>query len=198
MTRTLTRLLAAAAVGAALAACSVTAPPASTPTPPAGTSTPAAPSTQGVAWPVAVEVPAIGASSTLIRLGVDPDGTIAEPPETEPEQAGWYEHSPVPGQSGPAVILGHINGDGRPGVFVDLASIGPGDQVFVYLADGTRVAYTITRLQQVAKDDFPTAEVYGDTAGPEIRLISCGGVFDPDSGHYSDNLIAYGTQAELG
>ncbi|MGI9063884.1 MAG: sortase domain-containing protein [Pseudonocardiaceae bacterium] len=43
---------------------------------------------------------------------------------------------PVPGEVGPAVILGHVNG-GEDGVFVRLHELGPGDEVDVVRADGT-------------------------------------------------------------
>ncbi|MDQ4130605.1 MAG: class F sortase, partial [Actinomycetota bacterium] len=45
--------------------------------------------------------------------------------------------------------------------------------------------------ERVAKEAFPTARVYGNTPGPELRLITCGGVFDSTSGHYRDNVIVY-------
>lgn len=37
--------------------------------------------------------------------------------------------------------------------------------------------------------EFPTARGYANTAGPELRLITCAGDVDPDSGDYSDNVI---------
>jgi hypothetical protein len=38
---------------------------------------------------------------------------------------------------------------------------------------------------------LPTALVYGDTAGPALRLVTCGGSFDRASGHYRDNVIVF-------
>jgi hypothetical protein len=35
--------------------------------------------------------------------------------------------------------------------------------------------------------------VYGPTNEPELRLITCGGAFDPATGHYRDNVIAFAT-----
>jgi hypothetical protein len=39
------------------------------------------------------------------------------------------------------------------------------------------------------KDEFPTKRVYGNTDHAALRLISCGGPFDRESGHYRDNII---------
>jgi len=33
--------------------------------------------------------------------------------------------------------------------------------------------------------------VYGNTQGSELRLITCGGEFDPDNNYYSDNVVVY-------
>ena len=46
-------------------------------------------------------------------------------------------------------------------------------------------------LQKVAKDTFPTAAVYGKSAYPSLRLITCGGPFDRATGHYVDNIVVY-------
>jgi len=45
--------------------------------------------------------------------------------------------------------------------------------------------------ERVAKNKFPTAEVYGPVPGPVLRLITCGGTIDPATGHYRDNVIVY-------
>ena len=43
------------------------------------------------------------------------------------------------------------------------------------------------------KERFPTAQVYSDTRGPEIRLVTCGGDLDRQASSYLSNVIAYGT-----
>jgi hypothetical protein len=144
-----------------------------------------------------VEIPSIGAASTLIPVGLTPDGTMAVPPVTEPLQAAWYSLGPRPGEVGPAVIVGHVDGvidgrKGRPGVFYYLDKLAPGDLIYVDREDGSRPAFVIYAVESYPKDAFPTGRVYGDTPGPEIRLITCGGVFDRDAGHYEENVVAFG------
>ena len=41
-------------------------------------------------------------------------------------------------------------------------------------ADGGRLTFEVTKVDQVAKE-FRTEAVYGDTPAPELRLITCGG-----------------------
>ncbi|WP_020422820.1 class F sortase [Amycolatopsis sp. ATCC 39116] len=141
--------------------------------------------------PEALDVPRIGARSTLVPLGLNADETIEVPPVTQPMQAGWYRLGPSPGEPGPAVVLGHVDGGGRPGIFHRLKELVPGDEVVVSRKDGSTVTFAVTRVEQIDKDEFPTEAVYGDTAGPELRLITCGGSFDRAARSYRDNIIVY-------
>jgi sortase (surface protein transpeptidase) len=143
----------------------------------------------GVAAPAAVDIPAIGASSTLISLGLDADGRMVVPDTAG--QAAWYEPGVRPGETGPALITGHVDYAGEPGVFGRLDELTEGGEVLVTLEDGRRLSFVVYRVQQVSKAAFPWGEVAADTAGPELRLITCGGGFDRSAGHYRDNVIAY-------
>ena len=151
----------------------------------------ATPASSGLARsaPVRVQVDAIGIDSGLVDLGLAPDGTLEVPEEGFP--AGWFTGAPTPGQTGPAVLVGHVDWDGAPGVFHRLRELRRGDEVVVTRADGTVAVVAVVRVDQFAKDDFPTDEVYGDIDHAGLRLITCGGSFDAASGHYVDNLVAY-------
>jgi sortase (surface protein transpeptidase) len=191
------RLGAAAVLVAALVAgCG--SPPSSDPRPVPGTSTtttttPGAPA--AVAEPVEVTIPAIDATSSLVGLGLNEDQTVRVPPVEEPMQASWFTGAPKPGEPGPAIVLGHVNGGGQAGIFHRLHELAAGDEVLIRRADGTTVRFVVSRVDRVPKDDFPTDQVYGNTQGPELRLITCGGVFDREEHSYVDNVIVYATVA---
>ncbi|GAB2981514.1 class F sortase [Saccharothrix stipae] len=141
--------------------------------------------------PVEVNVPKIAARSSLIPLGLNPDETVEVPPVSQPMQAGWYVHARAPGEPGPAIILGHVDGNSQPGIFHRLRELVVGDEVEVSRADGSTLRFRVDAVEQVAKERFPTDAVYGDTPGPELRLITCGGTFDRTGGSYLDNIIVY-------
>jgi len=151
-----------------------------------------------VAMPVSLTIPAIGVKAKVITLGLASNGSLNTTPlDGQPQaldDAGWYTGSSRPGAVGPAVIAGHINYDGA-GVFEDLDQLHPGDLVYVTRVDGSTVEFRVTRLQSTLKTDFPTGGVYGDTPDAELRLITCGGTFDPATGHYLSNTIVYATEA---
>lgn len=193
------RLGAGVLLGVALALTACTAPgpttgPATPPPPASGTTTsPPAPTLAAPARvdPAEVVIPKIGARSTLVPLGLNPDETIEVPPVEQPMQAGWYVHARAPGEPGPAIILGHVDGNSQPGIFLRLKELAPGDGIDVTRADGSTVRFAVVRVDQVPKERFPTDAVYGDTPDPVLRLITCGGVFDRSARSYQDNVIVY-------
>ncbi|KOT42628.1 hypothetical protein ADK41_07375 [Streptomyces caelestis] len=140
--------------------------------------------------PVGLEIPAIGVDTPVIRLGLAPDRTVQVPPVTAHDRAGWYRHSPTPGQIGPSVILGHVTvGRHGDGVFRHLARLRPGDGIVARLENGTAAVFAVDSVRTVAKADFPTDAVYGDVGRPELRLITCGGPRTGDE--YRDNVIVF-------
>jgi sortase (surface protein transpeptidase) len=171
-----------------------TRPVAAFPTPTGPIAAPAeAAQTHPVAEPVELTIPAIDVSTRLIHLGLTATGALQVPPTTA--IAGWYTGSPRPGAIGPAIIDGHIDSYRGPGIFFRLVDLRTGDRVYVRQADGTLVVFRVVRVQMYLKNHFPTQAVYGSTPDAELRLITCGGVFDPARGSYLSNVVVYAVEA---
>ncbi|MEU8729105.1 class F sortase [Streptomyces tendae] len=194
------RALAAAALAALLAGCGGGQGDGdAAPGRPAATKDTAAPSAPAPAKPVrplarsvpvGLRIPALGVDTPVMGLGLAADGTVQVPPVTDDDRAGWYRHSPTPGQVGPSVLLGHVTvGRYGDGVFRDLARLHRGERIEARLENGTAAEFTVTAVRTVAKAGFPTEDVYGDVAGPELRLITCGGPRDGEE--YRDNVIVF-------
>jgi sortase (surface protein transpeptidase) len=145
--------------------------------------------TRQVAAPVSLTIPVIGVSTRLIRLGLTAAGALQVPSSTS--VAGWYTGSPRPGAIGPAVIAGHIDSYLGPGIFFRLVELRRGDRIYVRRADGTLAVFRVTDVHMYAKDAFPTRAVYGPTPDAELRLITCGGVFDSARRSYLSNVVVY-------
>jgi hypothetical protein len=142
--------------------------------------------------PVSVAIPAIGVRSRLLRLGLNPDGTIQVPSlVTSADQAAWYKYSATPGQPGTAVIEGHVDSYHGPAVFFRLGALRPGNRIDVTLADGVTAVFRVTGVREYAKDEFPAKVVYGPADYPALRLITCGGDFDPATGHYLSSVVVF-------
>ncbi|WP_186526095.1 class F sortase [Leekyejoonella antrihumi] len=153
---------------------------------------PQGPAALAASRPTQLSIPAIGVSSGLITLGLNKDGTLQVPAGNAVDHAGWFTGSPTPGQDGPAVILGHVESQrSGPSVFFRLGALKPGDTVSVKRADGKTVHYTVYKVQSYPKTAFPTVAVYGNTADPQLRLITCSGDLNKAGSHHLDNTVIY-------
>lgn len=150
---------------------------------------PAAPAARSSATPVSVSIPAIGVQSDLEDLHRGSAGELDPPVDWD--SAGWFSDGIVPGEVGPAVIAGHVDSPTAAAVFFRLDELVAGDEIHVAMSDGTTRTFTVDRSERAAKSAFPTSDVYGTTPTAQLRLITCDGVFDTATGHYTDNLIVF-------
>jgi sortase (surface protein transpeptidase) len=141
--------------------------------------------------PTQLRIPSINLSAPLAAVGLKTDGSLDVP--SDPTMAGWYQNSPTPGEIGPSIIDGHVDRVGGIAIFWRLRELQPGDQIQINRADGTTVTFKVTDLQQFPQDNFPTKQIYGNLDYAGLRLITCGGVFNTETHHYSDNIVIFGT-----
>jgi hypothetical protein len=176
---------------------STPAPSAGTPAPRAGTPAPAREPRSRIgaflpaSAPTVLDIPSVGIRSTnFVDLQVAEDGTLDVPGSAD--EVGLYADGPTPGQLGPAVLGAHVDSTEGPGIFYQLGAVEKGDKIVVTREDKTRVTFTVDKVAVYPKDEFPTEEVYyGSFERPEIRLVTCGGPFDPVD-HYLGNVIVFG------
>lgn len=151
---------------------------------------PAAPT----APPTTLTIAAIGVTSPVDQVGLNPDRTMEVPAQGSPgyDHAAWYRFSVAPGLQGPSVIIGHVDSRAEgPSVFYALGRLRPGDRAEVGRADGVTVTFEVVDVRRFPKEAFPTDLVYGPTPGPELRLITCGGTFDAGARSYEDNTVVF-------
>jgi hypothetical protein len=153
--------------------------------------TPAVAGSAHVSPPVSLTIPVIGVRAHIIHLGLTKSGALQVPGTTA--VAGWYTGSPPPGAIGSSIIAGHVDSYVGPGVFFYLRQLRPGDRVYVRQKDGRLAVFSVNSVHEYAKIDFPTLKVYGATPTSQLRLITCGGTFDPQTGHYLSNVVVYAT-----
>ncbi|SIM64307.1 class F sortase [Micromonospora cremea] len=176
----------------------VTADPARPPRPPADapTRTHPAPDLAPLprAAPVRVQIPAIGVRAEVVPVGADAAGVLEVPPLDRPTLAGWYRHGVSPGETGNAVVVGHVDSPAGPAVFFDLGRLRAGQEIQITRADARVTTFTVDGVRSYPKDHFPTTLVYGSADIAGLRLITCGGRFDAGTGNYVDNIVVFATR----
>lgn len=140
--------------------------------------------------PVGIDIPSIGVRTrNFVDLDQDAKGVLEVP--TDYSSVGWYTGGTSPGQLGPAILVGHVDSKNGPAIFYKLGALKPGAKVKVARKDGSTATFQVDRIRTFDKNKFPTNEIYGATDRAELRMITCGGTFDPKTGHYDQNVIAF-------
>jgi LPXTG-site transpeptidase (sortase) family protein len=141
--------------------------------------------------PVHIDIESINVHAPVGSLGTAADGTVQVPPINKPNLTGWYRGSVTPGQTGNAVIIGHVDSNtAGAAVFYRLGDLKRGDQVVVTRQDQSVAVFRVYGVGTFAKSKFPTNLVYGPNTKPELRLVTCGGAFDVKHNAYLANIVA--------
>jgi len=174
-----------------------------------GPSTP--PSSTADVIPLGIRIPAIKVNNRqFMQVGLAPDRSLEVPPVNQPQLTGWYKDSRLPGEGPPdgctfasgcvgsSVLIGHVNGNGKDGVFAKLAQLKTGALIEVDRSDDKTAVFKVTKTQVLDKSAFPTRAVYGDVANPQLRLITCGpGKYNAQRRSYDEQTITFATLVEL-
>jgi sortase (surface protein transpeptidase) len=138
---------------------------------------------------VHLSIPIIGVSVPLSVVKLNKNGTVNVP--TNFSVPAWYSGGQSPGQKGSAVILGHVDNYHGPAVFFHLDKLNLGNRVYVSLADGQKLVFAVIGERMYKKTNFPDQLVYGARNYPALQLVTCGGIFDPSTGHYLSNIVVF-------
>ncbi|MCG7207671.1 MULTISPECIES: class F sortase [Streptomyces] len=140
--------------------------------------------------PTSVRIPSLGVDAPVVGVRLDRGRQLETPPVDEPKLIGWYQGGATPGESGLAVAVGHRDTRTGPAVFAALAQVKPGKRIEAKRVDGRTAVYTVDRVKVYDKAGFPDKEVYGPTRRPELRVITCGGLFSRRTG-YTSNVVVF-------
>ncbi|MFE2213916.1 class F sortase [Streptomyces canus] len=140
--------------------------------------------------PTSFRIPSLGIDAPITGLGLIRGRELATPPVDKPKLVGWYQGGPTPGEPGTAIAVGHRDTRTGPAVFAALAQVKPGKVIEAGRADGRTAVYTVDRVKVFDKEGFPDKEVYGPARRPELRVITCGGLFKWRTG-YTSNVVVF-------
>lgn len=151
-------------------------------------STAGGPQAQSAA-PARVEVQSLGASLPVEPTGVEADGQMEIPEDAA--VAAWYRFGAAPGDgSGDTVIAAHVGSQQTPrGPLRDLEEVPDGAELTVVDAEGTEHAYRSVSVERVGKEGLDLTPYFSRTGPDRLVLITCGGRWLPEQGHYEDNVI---------
>lgn len=141
------------------------------------------------ARPVRIRIGSLGLDAPLVPVGLDAQGRLEPPPPDRPQAAGWYADGVTPGARGTAVVVGHVDSRTGPAVFFLLGRIHSGETILINRQDGRVAVFTVDAVRLLPKAHFPTSLVYRPSEQAELRVITCGGRYDPRTGYRSDVVV---------
>lgn len=141
--------------------------------------------------PLTLDIPGLDLRAPVAARGLDERGAPDPPPLDRPGEVGWYAAGTAPGAEGAALMVGHVDTETRPAVFHRLDTLEPGQEIRVARSDGTVAEFTVEDVRVLDRDGFDAQEAYGPRheGRAELRLITCGGAFDPAAGAYEANVV---------
>ncbi|MET7284687.1 class F sortase [Streptomyces sp. NPDC005573] len=140
--------------------------------------------------PTRIRIPSIRVDAPLMGLALTPAGSLDVPPAGQKNLAGWYEAGTAPGETGTAIVAGHVDNTQGPAVFYDLGALKRGARIEVDREDGSVAVFSVDAVEVYAASSFPDTKVYGAAARPELRVITCGGAYSRTTG-YQGNVVVF-------
>ncbi|PWI18553.1 class F sortase [Streptomyces sp. Act143] len=140
--------------------------------------------------PDRIRIPSIRVNAPLMGLGLTPTGSLDVPPAAKKNLAGWYEAGTTPGETGTAIIAGHVDNADGPAVFYGLGALKKGSRIETERRDGTTAVFSVDSVEVYDAEHFPDEKVYGAARRPELRVITCGGGYSRATG-YQGNVVVF-------
>lgn len=146
--------------------------------------------------PNGLRIGALGVDALVAGYGVDGGTGQMDIPNNATDVA-WYEHGPIPGEPGSAVLAAHVDLHRQgPGVFFDLEDLEPDDEVVVTYDNGTERLFLVVARSTYSKEDLPFDVIFSRVGPPVLTLITCGGGFSASTQSYDSNVVVYAVPAE--
>ncbi|MGR6970246.1 class F sortase [Streptomyces cynarae] len=140
--------------------------------------------------PDRIRIPSIHVDAPLMGLRLTSAGSLDVPPADDKNLAGWYEAGTMPGETGTAIVAGHVDNTRGPAVFYDLGALSKGSTIEIGRRDGSTAVFTVDAVEVYAARNFPDDKVYGAAGRPELRVITCGGGYSKTTG-YQGNVVVF-------
>lgn len=138
--------------------------------------------------PRKIEVPSIGTSGCVQKVGIDQRNAIAAP--TNIHLAGWYVNSALPGEKGVSIIDGHVQGRYGTAIFTNLDRLRSGDQIKVQLGDESWREFEVVSIGTYSVNET-NDELFKSANGvdKQLTLVTCAGTYNSQTKTYDKRVI---------
>lgn len=168
--------------------------------------------------PLELRIPVLNVSAPVVGVGLTAENVMDAPkgPIGDPiwHTAFWYRGSGIPGESGTAVIAGHVTDVlSNPEIFANLEDLNPGDLIIVHVKNPSQdIRFIVDQIKVYSIQDSSKpavlTKIYGigpiEGTGPQpapdglshLTLITCAGSFA--NGQFNKRTVVFATRSQQG
>lgn len=140
--------------------------------------------------PVAISIPALQVKAAVEQVGQDADGRMSVPKKVH--DTGWYALGTRPGDTGNAVVDGHVNTPQlTPSVFARLSTLKSGDLIQVEDSGKKMRTFRVYSVKNIPSDNFPVGTVFGSSGQRDLVLITCSGYYQKSQKDYTFRTVVF-------
>ena len=154
--------------------------------------------------PIALHIPSVSLSAQiepvwLTAAGVPGQETAdrlmldAAPVEiglpADPNVAGWYALSAIPGEMGDALLVGHVDTATGPAVFTRLPLLRAGAEIVLELEGAAPATFVLDTIRRHPAHLPAPSDLFHLDGPARLHLVTCTGSFVRARGGYQDRLI---------
>ena len=138
-------------------------------------------------YPVRMTIPKLKINANVVDVGITSRKNMGTPDNYS--EVGWYRYGPAPGDTGSAVMAGHVdNGLSLPGVFAELGNLAIGDDVYVSNRGGENLHFVVSKIDTYDYDARDT-DVFTESDGKFIKLVTCVGTWSSYTKTHDQRLV---------
>ncbi len=138
-------------------------------------------------------IPEIEVDAPVEAVGTTQGGDMAVP--WSYTAVGWYRYGTIPGDTGSAVVAGHVDSGLANGVFGRVKELKVGDDIYVLTHDGTILHFVVQSTESYPYDSVPIDVLFGkgnsEGEKPMLNLVTCDGSWVLDEATYDHRLIVF-------
>lgn len=146
--------------------------------------------------PIRLSIPKIHVDAAFEYVGLTSTGAMDIP--KGPNNVGWFNLGPRPGEIGSAVVAGHFGWKNNvPAVFDNLNTLKKGDKIYLEDQQGATSTFIVTEVG-VYDQNADAANVFGSNDGKaHMNLITCQGVWNAGKKSYSQRFVVFTDKEEI-
>lgn len=139
-----------------------------------------------------LRIPKLSTYSRIKEADIVAGSTIDAPWNIH--DANWYKDSVLPGsKQGVSLLVGHVSGNSLPGIFKNIASLVPGENIEIERGDGTVIKYRVEAVEEYPIESIDMTKILSEVPAEKhsLRLLTSSGDYNEQSESFATQTVVY-------